>query len=141
MNQHQIAVTAGFVMEGLHDEGYDRVIKAYEEQGGAVELVDAVMEYVPAIEQFRAAAEAVLGTDSYPGVFQYEVSSEFGAWLGGSIIDDGNLPDRAHAIGILVDLVESFFRVHDADKARRLRAALDGAADALMAPQAANDGA
>jgi hypothetical protein len=140
MDQHQTAITAAFVMEGLHDAGYDRVVKAYSGHGGAIELVDAVMAWVPAIERLRAAAEAV--HDEYPGVFEYEVSSAFGHWIGESIVDDGDLPDRAHAMGILIDLVESFFRVRDdKDLSRRMRASLDAAADAIMAPPAANAGA
>ena len=133
MDQHQTAITAAFVMEGLHDVGYDNVVKAYRDNGGAIELVDAVMAYVPIIDQFRAAAEAVRA--EYPGVFEYEVSSAFGAWLGGSIIDDGDLPDRPHAVEILLDLVQSFFNVgDDKDMARRLRASLDAAAEAVLTP-------
>jgi hypothetical protein len=139
MNLHQTAITAAFVMEGLHDAGYDRVVEAYKEHGGAIELVDAVMEWVPAILALRAAADAV-GVE-YAGVFEYEVSAGFGHWLGGSIIDDDDLPDRAHAMTILIDLVESFYHVkHDRDLTRRLRASLDAAADLIMAPQAANEG-
>lgn len=136
--QHQAAITAAFLMEGLHDADYERVIKAYQEHGGAIELVDAVMAWVPAIDALRAAAEAV--RVEYPGVFEYEVSATFGHWIGDTIIDDGDLPDRAHAMGILIDTVESFFRVRDdRDLGRRLRASLDAAADAIMAPAAAND--
>jgi hypothetical protein len=102
-------------------------------------MVDGVMDWVPAIEALRAAADSI-GVD-YPGVFEYEVSSEFGQWLGGNIIDEGNLPDRSHGMGILIDLVESFFRVKDDPVTkRRLSAVLDAAADAIMAP-AANAGA
>lgn len=138
MDQHQTAITAAFVMDGLHRAGLGEVIEAYRDQGGLIELVDAVMEWVPHIEALRAAAESVRA--EYPGVFEYEVSLEFGAWLGGSIIDDDDLPDRAHAMSILIDLVDSFFRLgDDRDLASRLRAALDKAADDIMAPRAAND--
>jgi hypothetical protein len=138
MEQRQTAITAAFVTLGLHKADLGKVFKAYPH--GMIELVDAVMEWVPHIEALRTAAEAV--RDEYPGVFEYEVSEPFGEWIGGSIIDDGDLPHRAHTMEILIDLVESFFRVPpDKDLARRLRAALDEAADAIMAPQAANDGA
>lgn len=138
MDQHQTAITAAFVMEGLHRANLDKVMGAYREHGGLIELVDAVMEWAPHIVALRDAADTV-GAE-YPGVFEYEVSLEFGAWLGGSITDDCDLPDRPHAMSILVDLVESFFRLHeDRDLASRLRAALDKAADDIMAPRAAND--
>jgi hypothetical protein len=134
------AITAAFVMNGLHRADLDYIMQAYTGDGGQLELVEGVLEWVPAILALRAAADSI-GVD-YPGVFEYEVSCEFGQWLGGSIIDDGDLPDRGHAMEILIDLVESFFRVKDDPvTARRLRAVIDAAADKLMAPQAANDGA
>jgi len=136
MDQHQTAITAAFVMEGLHDAGYGLVVEAYKEHGGAIELVSAVMAWVPAIDALRAAAETV--RPEYPGVYEYEVSGEFGHWLGDSIIDEGDLPDRGHTMSILIDAVESFFRVDDRDLKRRLRARLDAAANEFMAP-AAND--
>lgn len=142
MDMHQTAITAAFVMDGLHNAGMPDVMAAYTDHGGMIELVDGVMEWVGPIQSLRAAADSLLL--DYPGVFDYEVSIEFGHWLGDSIIEDGDLPDRAHAMAILIDLVESFFRLNgeqDRDMARRLRARLDETADILMAPQAANDGA
>jgi hypothetical protein len=138
MDQRQTAITAAFVMQGLYRADLDKVYKAYDQ--GMIELVDAAMEWVPRIDALREAAEAV--QEDYPGVFEYEVSLEFGDWLGDSIIEYNGLPNDAHAMEILIDLVESFFRVRDdKDLARRMRAALDKTADAIMAPQAANDGA
>lgn len=137
MDVRQTAITAAFVMQGLYKADLDKVYKAYGQ--GMIELVDAAMAWVPHIDALRAAAEAVY--DEYPGVFEYEVSLEFGDWLGDSIIDGGGLPEDGHAMEILIDLIESFFRVRgDKDLSRRLRAALDAEADKLMAPQAANDG-
>jgi hypothetical protein len=142
MDQHQTAITAAFVMNGLHKADLGKVSEAHVGDGDQLQLIDDVMEWVPAIEALRAAADSLqLG---YPGVFEYEVTAEFGHWLGDSIVEDGDLPNRAHAMGILIDLVESFFRLNgegDRDMARRLRAKLDAAADIIMAPQAANDGA
>jgi hypothetical protein len=138
MDQRQTAITAAFVTMGLHKADLRKVFTAYGH--GMIELVDAVMEWVPHIEALRAAGETV--RNEYPGVFEYEVSEPFGEWIGESIGDDGDLPNRGHTMEILIDLVESFFRVHDdKDLMRRLRAALDQTADAIMAPQAANDGA
>jgi hypothetical protein len=137
MDVRQTAITAAFVMHGLHKADLDKVFKAYG--GGMIELVDAAMQWVPHIDALRAAAETVI--DDYPGVFEYEVSEPFGDWLGDSIIDGDGLPEDGHTMTILIDLVESFFRVRDdKDLSRRLRFALDAAADKIMAPQAANDG-
>jgi hypothetical protein len=138
MNLHQTAITAAFVMDGLHQADLKEVMSHYIGDGGLLEVVDDVMYWVPAITTLRAAADR-LRLD-YPGVFEYEVSSEFGKWLGGNIIDEGDLPDRAHAMTILIDSVESFFRVKDdRNLSRRLRASLDAAADLLMATQATDD--
>jgi hypothetical protein len=140
MDQHQTAITAAFVMDGLHRADLKEAMTHYIGDGGLLEVVDDVMYWVPAIVALRAAADSICL--DYPGVFEYEVSSEFGKWLGGCIIDEGDLPDRSHGMGILVDLVESFFRVKDDPvMKRRLSAVLDAVADTLMAPQPANDGA
>jgi hypothetical protein len=137
MDLHQTAITAAFVMDGLHQADLKEVMSHYIGDGGLLEVVDDVMYWVPAITALRAAADQM--RPDYPGVFEYEVSSEFGKWLGGNIIDEGDLPDRGHAMTILIDLVESFYRLNGPehrDQRRRLRANLDAAADLLMAPAA-----
>lgn len=130
MDQNQTAITAAFVMEGLHkDHGYYALLQAWDK--GAIELVSAVMEYVPIIHRLRSVAEAVVG--EYPGVFEYEVSAPFGHWLGDTIAEEGDMPEQGHAVAILTDLVESFFRRDaDADLSRRLHQALYGGTEPTM---------
>jgi hypothetical protein len=136
MDLHQTAMTAAFLMHGLHRADLGEAIIAYAEHGGMLELVDAAMDWVHPIQSLRNAADS-LELD-YPGVWDYEVSEEFGAWLGGSIIDDRDLPERTHAWAILIDLVESFFRLNEpesSDLRRQLRARLERVAVEIMTQQ------
>jgi hypothetical protein len=123
-------------MHGLHRADLGEAIAAYAEHGGMLELVDAAMDWVHPIQSLSNAADSLeLG---YPGVWDYEVTEEFGAWLGGSLIDDRDLPERTHAWAILIDLVESFFRLNepeDSELRRQLRARLDRVAVEIMAQQ------
>lgn len=130
--QHQAAITAAFLMEGLHDAGYERVIKAYRNRGGAIELVSAVMEWVPAIDALCAAAEIIV--QEYPGVFEYEVTSTLGQWLGTCIIETGDLPPRDRVMHELAGLVFEFFMAEKGSNAA-LHRALDKATSLLYSAQ------
>ena len=132
MDQHQTAITAAFVMEGLHDASYERVIKAYAEQGGAFELVDAVMDCVPIILALREAADTEMGDEGYPGVFDYEVSSYVGAWLGQCMIAQAELPPRDAIIAYVTNLVVHFFSRNDEPLNARVAGAIRDAAASLL---------
>jgi hypothetical protein len=110
----QMLITAAFFMEGLHDArpapavpaNYDVLIETWGK--GCVELVDALVSYVPlTIRLCNAAASA--NDDLYPGVFDYEVSSPFGKWFGEFILQHGNAPSQAEADSWLAKEVAAFF--------------------------------
>jgi hypothetical protein len=131
MDLHQTAITAAFVTEGLHDAGYDHVIKAWDK--GAYELVDAVMACVPIIGALRDAVDTELGDDAeYPGVFDYEVSSFAGEWLGQCVIADGDLPDRDAIIAYVTNLVVHFFARSDDQFNVRVGGVIRDAATTLL---------
>ena len=131
MDQHQTAITAGFVMEGLHDAGYEHVVKAWDQ--GAYELVDAVMACVPIILTLREAVDKALGDEtSYPGVFDYEVSSIVGEWIGQCVIADGELPERDAMTAYVTNLVVHFFSRDDEPFNTRAANAIRESARALL---------
>ena len=110
----QQLITAAFLMEGLHDArpeqgvkpNYDELITIWNK--GCIELVDSLVSYVPFAIQFcEAAAIATNGT--YPGVFDYEVSSSFGKWFGEHILAHGDKPTQIKAYAWLVKEVGTFF--------------------------------
>ena len=107
-------ITAAFFMDGLHNArpdynvkpSYDGLIGIWSK--GCIELVDALVSYVPlTITLCEAAALACDG--SYPGVFDYEVSSSFGKWFGEYILEHGNEPPQIEANAWLVKEVGVFF--------------------------------
>jgi len=111
MNQ---LITAAFFMEGLHDAksdhhvtpNYDVLIEAWG--NGCIELVDTLVSHVPlTLKLCDAAAQACDG--SYPGVFDYEVSSSFGRWFGEHILEHGKEPSTQAVQAWLVKQVAAFF--------------------------------
>jgi|WetSurMetagenome_2_1015567.scaffolds.fasta_scaffold140867_3 hypothetical protein len=102
-------------MEGLHDArpepntkpDYDALIATWNK--GCIELVDALVSYVPfTLKLCEAGAKACDGT--YPGVFDYEVSSCFGRWFGEFILEHGgDEPPHIDAYAWLVREVGAFF--------------------------------
>jgi hypothetical protein len=114
MNPQQL-ITAGFFMEGLHDARADDTVQAsydvlLETWGkGCIELVDALVSYVPFTNQLCEAA-AIASDGNYPGVFNYEVSSYFGTWFGEYIIEHGgDEPPKIEAYAWLVKEIGIFF--------------------------------
>jgi hypothetical protein len=103
-------LTAAFFMEGLHEAkpgGYDALIPAWNK--GCIEMVDALVRYVPfAIQLCDAAAKA--NDDCYPGVFDYEVSGPFGKWFGEYILEHGDEPPHTEALAWLEKEVTAFFK-------------------------------
>lgn len=99
-------VTAAFLMEGLHDAGYDKCIEAWDK--GCIELVSELAAYAPEIVRLCNAFAEIIGYE-FPGVFDYEVSSSFGAWFGKQIIATGLAPSKESAHSELQKLMLSFF--------------------------------
>lgn len=110
---HQL-ITAAFFMEGLHDArpdhdvkpNYDALIQTWGQ--GCIELVDALVSYVPLTSALCEAA-AIACDGNYPGVFDYEVSSGFGRWFGEQILETGDEPSRDNAQIWLHNEVAKFF--------------------------------
>ncbi len=110
----QQLITAGFFIEGLQDAStgenvrpnYDVLIETWGK--GCIELVDALVSYVPlATKLCEAAALACDG--NYPGVFDYEVSSRFGKWFGEHILQHGHEPSEIRASAWLIGHIGEFF--------------------------------
>jgi hypothetical protein len=75
---------------------------------GCIELVDALVSYVPLTSSLcEAAATACDGC--YPGVFDYEVSCSFGKWFGEQILKTGDEPSRENAQTWLAIHIKEFF--------------------------------
>ena len=113
-NMRDQLITAGFFMEGLHDarpdhnvnSNYDGLIEVWDK--GCIELVDALVAYVPFTAQLCEAG-AIASDGIYPGVFDYEVSSPFGKWFGEHILETGDEPSRVNAQTWLVVHIQEFF--------------------------------
>lgn len=97
---------AAFMMEGLHEAGYDACIKTWDQ--GCIELVSALVAYAPYAESLIAAAQSI-GQDNFPGVFDYEVSSPFGKWFGEHLLYNGDVPSEDTAKEWLRNAVVVFF--------------------------------
>ncbi len=100
-------VTAAFLMEGLHDAGYDKCIEVWGQ--GCIELVSELMYYAPKLVGLCESCAEVIAFD-FPGVFDYEVSSPFGNWFGNQIIETSQAPSRDTAHSVMRDMVLSFFK-------------------------------
>lgn len=106
--------TAAFVMSGICKSGVLPLVATWET--GFIELVQEAVKYVPVIERMFARASKVIG-DNWAGVFDYEVSEEFGAWFGGAIREKG-LPPVEDSITRIKQLVGSLaIKSEDADSA------------------------
>jgi hypothetical protein len=111
MNMNSNSITgmlqsAAFMMEGLHDVGYDAAINAWEL--GCLELVTEMVQYAPIADKLHDMGYYENGF-SCPGVFDYEVSSEFGRWFGAYVIANKTTPSRGSGEAELVRLSERFF--------------------------------
>ena len=106
------AVWGGFLYEGLLAPASDqqRVTLILESWGcGCLELVMAVCDYLPGL---WAQVSDVWNRQEadFPGVFEYEVLSAFGAWLGDWLLaHDGRLPDDDIATEEIARLITRFF--------------------------------
>lgn len=123
-----VTLHAAFFMEGLHEAGYDKVIKACGRNNcGYIEMVRELVLHADTLEAMCSkAAEFV--NDDYPGVFDYEVSSPFGRWFGQHIIDTGgDIPTTQDAERELVRLTAEFFAQHHSDLFHQLHEQLSTA--------------
>jgi len=105
------AVWGGFLYEGLlaPARDHERVSLILDSWGcGCLELVMAVCDYLPALWSQIAEVWHWREVD-FPGVFEYEVISAFGAWLGDWLLEhDGQLPERDTATEAVARLIARF---------------------------------
>lgn len=106
--KNNLMSAAAFVMEGLHDAGYQACVDAYPRP--VLDLVDEVTSYVPYIERLAEAAYAYLDSENIgrPGVFPYEVTSPFGKWWGLYLIENREAPFESVVYTYLTQSVFEF---------------------------------
>lgn len=106
------AVWGGFLYEGLLAPARDqeRVTLILDTWGcGCLELVMVVCEYLPGLWAQIAEVWSRQEAD-FPGEFEYEVVSAFGAWLGDWLLaHDGQLPGHDMATEEIARLITHFF--------------------------------
>lgn len=99
-------IIAGFITSGLHDacsplphlNGFDNFSVLLEKwDKGCFELIDAAVAYAPVIEQERLNCFILGDFEVAGGMFDYEVSEEFGQWFGEHVLVDGNEPSQFDA--------------------------------------------
>lgn len=105
------AVWGAFLYEGLlahhpHPERMHRILDTWRE--GCIELVIAVCAHLP--EVWEQIAMTWNETDAdLPGVFEYEVISPLGEWLGDTLLaHDGHLPDVDTVRQKIKELIHAF---------------------------------
>jgi hypothetical protein len=81
---------------------------------GCLELFQLVGEYAIIADQLYQ--EGYARTGDAPGVFDYEVSVEFGAWFARFIYQTGNAPSTEIAKSHLTMLALNFWRQHEENK-------------------------
>lgn len=103
-----------FLHEGMMDDNRQHeVLNCWT--SGCIELIQAVCNYVPIMWQ---EASAYYGQPrDFPGVFEYEVVSAFGGYLGDYLLaHDGTLPSLPAARLLFKGLVVQFFQLDTADQ-------------------------
>jgi hypothetical protein len=106
------AIWGAFLYEGLLAHDPDRrhmeaVLDAWGQ--GCIELVIAACLHLPEVwDQISRKWEAE--DTEFPGVFEYEVISMLGVYLGSHLLaHDGALPDNAAVAAEITRLIDQFF--------------------------------
>ena len=106
------AVWGGFLFEGLmtpskHSTRTDDILQAWNQ--GCIELVIAVSLFLP--EVWQQICEVWESSDAdFPGVFEYEVLSPLGSFLGDYLlVHEGKLPDPDTVKAMIAELIRDFF--------------------------------
>lgn len=105
MNMCQLQ-SAAFFMEGLHDAGYEQAINAYGQ--GCLEMVTEMVEYAPFSDALCEAMSKTLD-NSFPGVYDYEVSVPFGREFGTYLIKNHHVMSVEEGRSFLTKLITDFF--------------------------------
>ncbi len=110
------AVWGAFLFEGLmvssrEPERVRRVLDAWNQ--GCLELLWQCCSYLPEVWR-QVEARWRDSSQGFPGVFEYEVISEFGTLLGDHVIlNDGQLPEVDKARTMIRTLLTDFFSQTD----------------------------
>jgi hypothetical protein len=105
------AVWGAFLYEGLlaHSPDHQRtrsILDAWRE--GCIELVISACAHLPEVWEQISSTWNETDVD-FPGVFEYEVISPFGEWLGDYLLaHDGHLPDTESVRQKLQELIRGF---------------------------------
>lgn len=105
------AVTGMFIAEGLSGVCMEDVLNAWNGStrgGGYIELMESIAHHVPFIIEERDKVAAQNDHD-FPGVFEYEVASEFGAWYGLMLINTCDVPNEGECHDWIRRKVGEFF--------------------------------
>ena len=110
------AITATFMVVGMSsndDDLYDRLLNHWGK--GCFELHYELCQYATLSEQIIEVITRGDGGYDFPGVYDYEVSKEFGRWFRIELLSDeeGNAPDFEAAKAKLIDLACRFFAQRD----------------------------
>ena len=95
INLRTVATTAMFLMEGVMDAGgrYNAAGKSdrgtYMESHGYIETMEQLAAYAEFSERLVVALPS---EQNWPGVYDYEVSSEFGDWWFTHVLENGEPP-------------------------------------------------
>jgi hypothetical protein len=106
------AVWGAFLHEGLMSAAKDEqrtseVLDAWKQ--GCIELIIATCEYLPEVWQQITAKWNEEDVD-FPGVFEYEVISPLGKFMGDYLLmSGGNLPDTDRVQQKVRQLIQGFF--------------------------------
>lgn len=111
MMSRDVAVNAMFIQEGLMstNEDYDDLLNAWDR--GCVELVCEVAVYAPLLADLSANVAERLCLP-FPGVYEYEVSAQFGGWFRSRVVELGYAPSREDATLYIEQLARAFFMSH-----------------------------
>lgn len=106
------SVWGGFLFEGLMAVGTDKqrtnkVLEMWSQ--GCIELVIATTLFLPEVWR-QVCAKWEESDAEFPGVFEYEVVSPLGAYLGDYLLaHDGKLPDAEAMKLKIAEVIATFF--------------------------------
>ena len=101
---HDTAVVGGFFIDGMTLS--DELLKKWNQ--GCYELVYEVTRYAEYCWQLAEAGGEATGGE-FPGIYDYDVSTEFGKWFGGYIVGYGHSPSPETCRIKLINLAHDFF--------------------------------
>ena len=105
MDINNVCVTAAFMREGMgcSDDRISNMIQAYE--AGYLELVSELCVFAELSENLLAA----IPDANYPGIYDYEVSTDFGKLFADFVLLHEETPSREDGKAMLIDLISAFF--------------------------------